>query len=311
MSANTSLSMSGINNEILADLSGPIRYRLTNAYMFVAVLQKNRESLCHLLAALLHIPRSEIVSVEILNPITLGDAIDEKDCVLDLLILLNDHSRINLEMQVADEKNWDNRSVYYLARTLSSLDTGEDYNLLKPVLQIGILDFNFPKDNEEFYQQNFLMNQKTHKVYSDKLQINVLCLSKIENATEEDIFCGLYEWAKIFKATAWEELKALAANNQVFENTIVTIAQLSEDEKIRQQCERREKYERDRISAINFGKAEGRAEGLAQGILEGQDQLAALIQHLNQSNRQDDIFRLLSDKDYRKQLLNEFQLEAR
>lgn len=280
------------NAAILQKLSGPIRYRITNAYMFVAVLQKNHETLCHLLASLLHIPRKEITSVEILNPIILGEAVDEKDCVLDLLVLLNNTTRINLELQIENEKDWDNRSIYYLARKLCDLAPGEDYNSLKPMIHIGILDFNYPKDNQEFYQQNMLMNLKTHRIYSDKMRLNVLCLNQLENAAPEDRSSGLYEWAKVFKATAWEELKALAAHNKVIEETIVTIAQLSEDEKIRQQCERREKYERDKISAITFGK----------------QQICQLIQLLNEAGRQDDIIKIATDENYRDQLLNEFGL---
>lgn len=51
--------------DILKSLTGKIRYRLTNAYLFVAVLQKNRESLCCLIAALLHISREDIISLQI------------------------------------------------------------------------------------------------------------------------------------------------------------------------------------------------------------------------------------------------------
>lgn len=128
----------------------------------------------------------------------------------------------------------------------------------------------------------------------DKLQLNVLCLTQIENATQEDHESGLYDWAKVFKATAWEELKALADNNKVIQDTIVTIAQLSEDEKIRQQCERREKYERDRISAINFGENQGIAR------------IRKLIQILNEAGRQDDIARIATDENFCEQLLKEF-----
>lgn len=54
-----------------------------------------------------------IRSVQIRNPIILGQALDKKDCVLDLLILLNDDTYINLEMQVRNEGNWDDRSIYF------------------------------------------------------------------------------------------------------------------------------------------------------------------------------------------------------
>ncbi len=147
---------------ILNTLTGPIRFRLTNAYMFVAVLQKNHEALCHLLAALLHLKRSDIVSVEILNPIILGEDIGKKDIVLDLRILLNNNTVLNLEVQVNNEGNWDDRSLYYLSKNLV-LAVGEDYTELKPVIQIGILDFNYPDCNREFYQKYVLMNIKTQR----------------------------------------------------------------------------------------------------------------------------------------------------
>lgn len=292
MTHTTSVS----DSAILQRLSGPLRFTFTNAYLFVAVLQRNQEALCNLIAAFLHIRREDIRSVKIQNPIILGQALDKKDCVLDLLILLNDDTNINLEMQVRNEGNWDDRSVYYLAQKLCDLESGEDYHALKRVFQIGILDFNFPDGNEEFYQEYALMNKKTHRIYSDKIALNVLCLPQIENATEEDRASGLYKWAKIFKATTWEEMKALAQDNKTFQDTVVTLAQLSEDEKIRQQCQRWEKYERDRVSAINYGK------------LQGKQLIFDLNQKLAAAGRQQEIIPALSDPDLLDKLLKEFGL---
>lgn len=307
MSDNTSVS----NKAILGKLSGPIRFRLTNAYLFVAVLQKNREALCHLIAALLHIKRSDIVSVEILNPIILGEDIGKKDSVLDLRVLLNDNTIINLEMQVHNEGDWDDRAVYYLAKNLNNLSVGEKYTELKQVIQIGILDFTFPNGNIEFYQEHVLMNRKTHRIFSDKIAVNVLCLSQIENATKEDRQSGLYEWAKVFKATTWEELKTLSKNNTVIEDTIVTMAQLSEDDKIREQLLREEKAERDKLSAQHYnfqrGFDKGHTEGLAEGLTQGADSLTALLNHLAAAGKQDEIAKVLSDKDYRQKLLQDFR----
>lgn len=274
-------------------LDGPLPFRLTNAYLFVAVLQKNNESLCSLIAALLHIPREEILSVEVLNPIILGQEIDKKDCVLDLLVLLNDHVRINLEIQVKNEGNWDDRSVYYLAQNVCSLQSGDSYQDLQPTVQIGILDFTFPRENTEFYQEIMLMNRKTHRIFNDKIALNVLCLSQIENATQEDKDSGLYLWAKIFKATTWKELKALAQGNNMVQKTVVTMAELSEDEKIREQCRRREKYERDRISSFKAG------------VSEGEHIMLTLMQRLLESGRGEEIGRIVSDEAYRKQVLEE------
>ena len=58
-----------------------------------------------------------------------------------------------------------------------------------------------------------------------------------------------------------KELEQLANGEEVFEKMVVTMKKLSEDEKIRMQCEAREDYERCLLSEFNAGKREGRAEG--------------------------------------------------
>ena len=47
---------------------------------------------------------------------------------------------------------------------------------------------------------------------------------------------------------------------------VVTMKKLSEDEKIRMQCEAREDYERSLLTEYNAGKSEGIEQGLQQGI---------------------------------------------
>ena len=40
-------------------------------------------------------------------------------------------------------------------------------------------------------------------------------LIKTDNATEEDIRYGIYNWAKLFKATTWEELKEMSEQSYI------------------------------------------------------------------------------------------------
>ena len=50
---------------------------------------------------------------------------------------------------------------------------------------------------------------------------------------------------------------------------VVTMKKLSEDEKIRMQCEAREDYERSLLTEYNAGKSEGIEQGIQQGIQQG------------------------------------------
>jgi septal ring factor EnvC (AmiA/AmiB activator) len=64
----------------------------------------------------------------------------------------------------------------------------------------------------------------------------VVDLSKIKLATEEDKAYGIDKWATLFKASTWEELKALAAQNSVFENVAEAMYRYSCDRDVLEEC---------------------------------------------------------------------------
>ena len=86
----------------------------------------------------------------------------------------------------------------------------------------------------------------------------MLDLTQLETArSQSETDKKLLKRASIFKAETLEELEQLANGEEVFENMVVTMKQLSEDEKIRMQCEAREDYERCLLTEYNAGKREG------------------------------------------------------
>ena len=92
---------------------------------------------------------------------------------------------------------------------------------------------------------------------------------------------SLLYWASIFKAETLEELEQLANGEEVFEKMVVTMKKLSEDEKIRMQCEAREDYERCLLSEFNAGKREGEEIGEKRGRIAGKaEALTELINNL-------------------------------
>ena len=224
--------------------SGALIVPMTNDYLFRALLQRNNLVLKGLICALLHMKEADISSVIITNPIQLGDSIDNKTFVLDINVILNQHHIINLEMQVINLNNWQDRSLSYLARNFDHLKKGEDYQLTHPVIQIGLLDYTLFPEHPEFYSTYQFLNVKNHTLYSDKWRISVLDLSRIDLATEEDRHYQLDYWAALFKAKTWEELQMLAQNNNYFKEASETVYQLTQEEQIRQQCLAREDYNR-------------------------------------------------------------------
>lgn len=248
------------------NLTGPIPYQLTNDYMFRAVMQKNKKVLTHLVAALLMIPVEMIINLELLNPIILGENIDAKTCILDIKILLNNNQYINIEMQVSKQEYWKERSLTYLCRTFDNLDSGQEYNEVIPALQISILDFDLFENIEELCSNYYLMNvnPEYHNYYTDKFGILLLNLHQINNekVIKQEGDSELYQWAKLFKAKSWEEIRMLAEKNEAINECVYTMAELSEDDKIRMQCEARNDY----IAKEKGVYSRGHKEGLQQGI---------------------------------------------
>ena len=162
------------------------------------------------------------------------------------------------------------------------------------LFHIGILNFTLFEEEPEFYATYRMTNEKTHRVYSDKLRLSVLDLNHINLATEEDKHYQIDHWAGLFKSTTWEELKMYAESNEYLQEAAESVYDLTQEEKIRQQCEAREDYRRRTV---------GRERMLKEALEENQrlhtekDQLTAEKQQLSDEKQQ------LSDEN--QQLSNE------
>ena len=234
-----------------------VPYGLSNDYMFHAVLQSSEEALRGLLSALLYIPEAEILSCIVLNPIMLGDVINEKTCILDIRILLNGNRQINLEMQMGDISNWTERSVFYLCKMFTDLEQGEDYTDTKTSVHIGILNKTPLPEDAAFYNEYALLNRKSGYEFNGKFILRVLDLSYLDKVTEEERDTPLYYWASVFKAQTWKELMILAEKSESIKKAVLKLHELTGEEKVRLQCEARERYWMDWQSSMKANLREG------------------------------------------------------
>ncbi len=224
---------------------GPVPYNMTNDYMFRAVLQSSNKVLRGLICSLLHLSERKVVSVEITNPVILGETVTDKEFRLDINVVLNNHALINLEMQIANKLNWRERSVMYLCRSFDQLNHGQDYLDAKPAVHIGFLNYTLSEEQPEFYATYKLINVKNHQKYSDSLTLHVVDLSRTDLATEEDKKYHIHEWAMLFKAATWEEIKMLASRDEYLQEASETIFRMSADDLVRKRCRDREEYYQD------------------------------------------------------------------
>ena len=158
------------------------------------------------------------------------------------------------------------------------------------------------------------------KTIEDKFCIRVLDLTQIEKAGDANP--RLLKWARIFLAKTMEELEQLAGREEALQEMVLELKKLSEEEKIRMACEAREDYERRMLTqyrageragreegieeGMRKGKAEGKAEGIAQGITKGQEETLKVLNWLQENGRQDDLQKVLQDKEYLEKVLGEY-----
>ena len=226
------------------EATGVIRFKMTNNYMFRFILQKNKKVLTGLICSLLHLQPKDIKKIEITNPINLAGDVSGKEFILDIHVMLNDNTLINLEMQVGNEYNWPERSLSYACRGFDNLQRGQEYEDVLPVIHIGFLDYTPFPEVPEFYAKYVMTNVKNNHVYSDKFDLRVVNLKRIDLATEEDRAYKIDYWARLFKAETWEELKMLAGDNEYLQEAAESLYVANADEIVRQQCQAREDAEK-------------------------------------------------------------------
>jgi predicted transposase/invertase (TIGR01784 family) len=144
------------------------------------------EILISFLNAVLQLEGSkQIVWVEILNPYQLPRMAGSKTTILDVRAKDQTGNFYIVEMQVTDRAGLDKRIVYYGAKSYASqLDAGENYYKLKPVIFIGILNFEYLQ-NPHYLSRHLILDADTHEHKLKDLEFTFIELPKFDIAEAE------------------------------------------------------------------------------------------------------------------------------
>ena len=111
----------------------------------------------YFISDVLDIPVENIRSVRLANPFLRKRYREQKQGILDVLVELNDDTKINIEMQTKFMSCWDKRDLFYLAKMYTEdLKVGERYSKLKRCVGISILDFNLTEVLHKLVDDSFL-----------------------------------------------------------------------------------------------------------------------------------------------------------
>lgn len=157
----------------------------------------------------------KINKIKIDEDIAVRTKINEKIGILDLKAEINDSKIVTIEMQKANKKNMEERSLYYGSKILcKQLQPGIDYKQIKPVIMINILNFNLIKLNQ--YSTRTINVAENHREYEvvSKLKFHYLELPKTRDR-EIDINNKLNQWLIFIDNTNKELIKMITKRNTV------------------------------------------------------------------------------------------------
>ncbi|MCR2046802.1 Rpn family recombination-promoting nuclease/putative transposase [Acetatifactor muris] len=224
----------------------------------------------HFVSDVLDIPTEEIRSVRLASPFLWKRFFRQKQGILDILLLLNGDTKINIELQIKIIRYWDRRSLFYLSKTFTEdLLFGEKYTKLKRCVSVSILDFNLSNDPD--YHRVYRLRDKNGDEFTDLLEVHIVELQKKLSGTER-----MDDWIRIFNAETEEELDMIKTENPGILEAIREIKLSSAGKVIRALYDAHMKEIRDRNArddyvreeGIAIGETRGRAEGWAEGELQ-------------------------------------------
>ena len=221
-----------------------------------------------------------IVDVQFLDKEQPGESADDKSLIYDVYCKLENGDHIIVEMQNKSQPYFKNRSVYYVARSISRQgEPGPEWRYdVKAVYLIALLNFKREDISNEFRTDVALMDMKRKTLFSDKVRLVYLQLPFFTKELDE---CETLFEKLIFVLKHMDVLQRMPwlAQDAVFQKlaSIADVASLTKQERLAYD-ENLRKY-RDTIAVMEGqylegmekgmekGRAEGRTEGRAEGVL--------------------------------------------
>lgn len=234
---------------------------------------QNKEILISFLNAVLSSSIHEkITDVEVKEKkIDINMVIDEKISILDVYVVTNNNTHINVEMQIVNEYNMIKRTLFYWSKMyLSQLVKGQDYELLNKTVTVNLLDFNYI-DSDKYHNIYYLMEDKTKEKLTDIMEVNFIELRKFRKSSVGNNE-KLERWLSFINDPNDREVNEMAKVDKDIMKAQEILSLISSDEEAKQLAEMRQKAIMDKVSFENAVKRKYRKEGKEEGREEGREE---------------------------------------
>ena len=276
---------------------------LTCDYVFKRIFgqEENKEALKDFLESILC---EKIYKIEIKNPEIPKNYYDSKYGVLDLKVTLNNTTVVDVEMQVRNEHNIEQRDTFYLASNyVNELKEGEPYINCKKSIVINIVNFTYYKRNEYHSiarmifeepkeEEKVEMGYKEEDRYMTKhLEMHIIELPKFKKKNPK-MHTKLEEWLWLFVGSD-EKVSEASKKNKEIKKIKKKLASMSLSQEERNNYEYRLRAIRDEADAIEFATRKGMEQGIEQGATQKCEEF--IIKLLEKNTKTEDIIELTGE----------------
>ena len=226
--------------------------------IFKKLFTEHEDLLQDFISEMLDIPLEKIQDIVVTNPELPPETITGKFSRLDLK-LQTDDQLINVEVQVRNDPDYRDRTLFYWSKLYTSeLKEGDEYGELKKTIAVNIINFNM-FEGEDYHTEVQTTIKETGEVFSDKFSIHFFELKKVGKKVDPNNRRAL--WLQFINAESEEELEMIKNTDvPIMKDAVRVIYDMSDDTRIREIARLREKAMHDEASALGNAKREGREE---------------------------------------------------
>ena len=233
--------------------------------------KENEEFLKDFLESILE---EKVTIKEVIHDVRLEQlAVEQKYGILDLGVKLENGEYINIEIQLRNYENIEERTTFYASKKITEqLGAGEDYKKLKPVIIIAILDYSFI-DLPEYVTETVRVASK-HREYelNNGAKYYYIELSKFRKQNP-DMKKPINQWLSFLDMERGDLLEMAKKENEKIKKAFENYEVLTGDEEVKRLAEIRlmsRLEERAALaSAKEYGEKKGLEEGKKKGLEEG------------------------------------------
>ena len=240
-------------------------------FTFKNIFGHDKTNFMNLTNAILNLKaEKKIVDVTFLNLELAKDSIENRDARLDVLAELQDKTLVNIEMQCANYKDFEKRSLYYFSKIYSNqLKKKDRFHDLKPVIVINLLNFVLFADEEDFHCPLIISNSNNHKRHCHDFETHFIEIPKLNKSCYDLDITPLEQWVLFLKNPQKQHLKELAMRNEDIAKAYESLELLNHDPKSRALYESRKAMLMDIDNGMAVNRLEGKIEGMIEGEIKG------------------------------------------